>query len=157
MSEPGTTRMLLSHNFELPEDTFAKFSREEFAEIFAGGVREYPEIKCRQLNHPHWMVEIVFPTEDFSPFQVGEICANSLLEKREPENSTPPRHVLILAGLKKTPPLNNSPETLQTDEWGVDAVETLSPEAFLSSIDWEEKTAGKTIENVFKIQIAKYP
>lgn len=155
MSEPGTTRMLLSHNFELPEDTFAKFSREEFTAIFADGLSQYPEIKCRQLYHPHWMVEIIFPSEDFSPPQIGEVCANSLLKTRTPENKTPPRHVLILAGLKKTPPLGNSPEGLQTGEWGVDAVETLSAEGFLSSIGWEEKTAGKTIENVFKIQVTE--
>lgn len=155
MSEPGTTRMLLSHNFELPEDTFAKFSREEFTEIFAQGLKQYPKVKCAQLSHPHWMVEILFPTEDFSPPQIGEICANSLLQKRPAngENNIPSRYVLILAGLKTTPPLNNSPEGLQTGEWGVDAVETLSAEAFLSSIGWEEKTAGKTIENVFKIQV----
>ena len=78
-----------------------------------------------------------------------------MLKKRTPENNTPPRHVLILAGLKTTPPLGNSPEGLQTGEWGVDAVETLSPEGFLSSIGWEEKTAGKTVENVFKIQVTE--
>ena len=150
MSQPETTRMLISHNFDLSEETFRKFSREEFTQIFADGFSQYPEVKCRQVNHPHWIVEILFPNSVFSPPQIGEVCASALAQSR---NSTPRRDILILGGLKKTPPLSDSPDTLQSGEWGVDGVETLSADKFLSAIAWDEKTAGKTIENVFKVEL----
>jgi hypothetical protein len=38
---------------------------------------------------------------------------------------------------------------------GVDVVETQSAESFLMGMGWEEKTAGKTIEDVFKVERRK--
>ncbi|NER34343.1 MAG: DUF2656 domain-containing protein [Oscillatoria sp. SIO1A7] len=154
MSQSETTRMLISHNFDLPEDSFRKFSREEFTQIFADGFSQYPEVQCRQLSHPHWIVEILFP-KVFSPPQIGEICAGALAQSRSKDKGEgePGRDILILGGLKKTPPTSDSPETLQPGEWGVDGVETLSADRFLSAIAWNEKTAGKTIENVFKVEL----
>ncbi|NEN93995.1 MAG: DUF2656 domain-containing protein, partial [Okeania sp. SIO3H1] len=114
-----------------------------------------PKIKSRQLNHPHWMVEILFENQVFSPPQVGEKCAEALIEKRTIQKNDKDLivDVLILGGLKKTPPLSDSPDTLQTGEWGIDVVETHSAETFLNILNWEEKTAGKTIENIFKIEM----
>lgn len=63
--------------------------------------------------------------------------------------------ILILAGLKKTPPLSSDAEALQTGEWGVDVVETQSAESFLMAMGWEDKTAGKSIEDVFKVERRK--
>ncbi|MGL5064734.1 MAG: DUF2656 domain-containing protein [Microcoleus sp.] len=157
MIESRTGRMLLSHNFDLPEGGFESLSREDFTRVFAEGLSQYSGIKCRQLNHPHWMVEILFATDDFTPPQVGEFCAQCLVDKRMSQGKVDRDFpdVLILAGLKKTPPLSDDPEALQTGEWGVDVVETLSAESFLMGLGWEEKTAGKSIEDVFKVERRK--
>lgn len=157
MTESGTGRMLLSHNFDLPEGVFPALNREDLTRVFAEGLSQYSGIKCRQLNHPHWMVEILFPTNDFAPPQVGEFCAEALVDKRMSQGKVDGDFpdVLILAGLKKTPPLSDDPEALQTGEWGVDVVETASAESFLMALGWEEKTAGKSIKDVFKVERRK--
>lgn len=157
MTESGTGRMLLSHNFDMPEGVFPALSREDLTLVFAEGLSQYPEIKCRELNHPHWMVEVLFPNNDFSPPQVGEFCAQALLNRRmsqgKVDDSFP--DILILAGLKKTPPLSSDAEALQPGEWGVDLVETPSADSFLMGLGWEEKTSGKSIEDVFKVERRK--
>jgi hypothetical protein len=149
--------MLLSHNFDMPEGVFGPLSREDLTLVFAEGLSQYPQIKCRQLNHAHWMVEVLFSTKDFAPPQVGEFCAQALVDRRmsqgKVDDSFP--DVLILAGFKKTPPLSDDPEALQTGEWGVDVVETPSAESFLMAMGWEEKTSGKSIEDVFKVERRK--
>jgi Protein of unknown function (DUF2656) len=156
MTESGTGRMLLSHNFDLPEGVFLPLSREDLTLVFAEGLSQYPEIKCRQLNHAHWMVEVLF-SNNFAPPQVGEFCAQALVNKRRSQGKVDDSFpdVLILAGFKKTPPLSDDPEALQTGEWGVDVVETASAENFLMAMGWEEKTSGKSIEDVFKVERRK--
>ncbi|MDJ0518037.1 MAG: DUF2656 domain-containing protein [Trichodesmium sp. MO_231.B1] len=155
MTESQTGRMLLSHNFELSENTLPELNRAEFAQVFIDGLSKYPQLKCRQLNHPHWMVEILFENQVFSPPQVGEKCAQALIQKRITQKNGKDLiiDVLILGGLKKTPPLSDSPDTLQSGEWGVDVVETHGAETFLNTLQWDEKTAGKTIENIFKVEM----
>ncbi|MEG4323350.1 MULTISPECIES: DUF2656 domain-containing protein [unclassified Microcoleus] len=157
MTESGTGRMLLSHNFDMPEDVFPPLSREDLTRVFAEGLSQYPQIKCRELNHPHWMVEVLFPHQDFSPPQVGEFCAQALVDKRMSQGKVDGTFpdILILAGLKKTPPLSDDPEALQPGQWGVDVVETQSADSFLMALGWEEKTSGKSIEDVFKVERRK--
>ncbi|MDJ0511111.1 MAG: DUF2656 domain-containing protein [Crocosphaera sp.] len=158
MSEFETVRMLLSHNFDISNDIFPELSLQDFTQVFVEGLSQYDRVKCRHLNHPHWMVEILFPKNSFSPAQMGEMCADDLLSKRMSQrnkNDSFP-DILILAGLKNTPPLSDSPDTLQTGEWGVDVVETASAEKFLTELGWEEKTAEKTIDQVFKVERLKH-
>ncbi|MEL4896633.1 DUF2656 domain-containing protein [Crocosphaera sp. Alani8] len=159
MTEVETGRMLLSHNFDISNDIFPELSLEEFTQVFIDGLSQYDGVRCRQLSHPHWMVEIVFFKNKFSSLQVGELCADALVNKRiaqkNQDNSIP--DILILGGLKTTPPNGSSPDTLQPGEWGVDVVETTSAEDFLTALGWEEKTAGKTIDNVFKVERVTYP
>ncbi|GBF81047.1 DUF2656 domain-containing protein [Aphanothece sacrum] len=152
-----TGRMFLSHNFDISEDIFPQLSREEFTQVFTEGLSAYTQIKCRQLNHPHWIVEIVFSSDYFSPSEIGSLCSKVLLEKRISQTTTDSYlpDILILGGVKTTPALNDSTDTLQTGEWGVDVVETESAEKFLVAIEWEEKTANKTINDVFKIEKRK--
>jgi len=157
MTKSGTGRMLLSHNFDMPEGVFPPLSREDLTQVFAEGLSQYSQIKCRQLKHAHWMVEILFSTHDFAPPQVGELCAEALVDKRKSQGKVDDSFpdVLILAGFKKTPPLSDDPEALQTGEWGVDVVETPSADSFLLAMGWEEKTSGKSIEDVFKVERRK--
>jgi len=63
--------------------------------------------------------------------------------------------ILILAGLKKTPLLISAPDALQTRECRVDVVETWSAESFLIAMGWEDKTADKSMEDVFKVERRK--
>ncbi|MBL1211424.1 DUF2656 family protein, partial [Geminocystis sp. GBBB08] len=36
-------------------------------------------------------------------------------------------------------------------DWGVDVVETLSPEEFLKSINWDSLISGRASEEIFKV------
>ena len=154
ITEEKMERMLLSYNFTMTEDLVPKLNIDEFTKVFSEGLSEHKNINCRQLIHPHWMVEILFPVDKISPIQVGELCVRALGEKRKhqvsEENSLP--ETLFLAGRKTTPPLSNNPEGLQTGEWGVDVVESSCAADFLLEIGWPEKTANKSENQVFKIE-----
>jgi hypothetical protein len=144
--------MLLSHNFDISPEVLPELSRAEFAEVFELGLAAQPQIRCRPIHHPHWTVEILFPVPECSPQQVGEICAQALVERRLPQvhsGATP--EILVLGGLKTTPPTSDSPDALQPGEWGVDVVETASGEVFLQAIAWETTIAQKPADTIFKV------
>ena len=155
MSNSTTGRMLLSHNFELKDNIFPQLSREEFAQVFIDGFQNDKKIACSLIENPHWMVEILFPSDEFSPDKIGQLCAKILEQKRnsqKPDNVKMP-DILILGGKKTTPPLNDSPTSLQPGEWGVDVVETASADSFLTALNWDERVKDKPIDRVFKIEI----
>lgn len=138
--------MLLSHNFNISPEVVPVLSRAEFTTIFAENLGD--QIQCQMLDNPHWIVEVLFPIDLFSPQQVGELCAQALASHRQPSGTL---EILILGGLKTTPPTSDSPAALQPDNWGVDVVETSSSEEFLRSIDWEKMIADKPAENIFRV------
>ena len=146
--------MLLSHNFNISSNILPELDRNEFNQVFAEGLKEQKNIHCQQLSHPHWMVKIAFPLDEISPVQVGELCINALVEKRKEQISTHASlpQTLFLAGKKTTPPLNDNPEGLQTGQWGVDVVETVSAKDFLAQIDWQQVVTTKNEKDVFKIE-----
>ena len=155
MSDSKTGRMLLSHNFDLQDSVFPQLSREEFAKVFIDGFQDDKNITCSSIDNPHWIVEIIFPSDEFSADKIGQFCANILEQKRKsqkPDNVKLP-DILILAGKKTTPPLNNSPTSLQPGEWGVDVVETASTDSFLAALNWDARVEQKPIDSVFKIEI----
>lgn len=155
MLEQFPGRMLLSHNFDVDLDTIPALSREEFAEVFQSGLSAYEHLQCRLVNHPHWTVEILFPTNEFSPQQVGELCAKALAEKRQSQQLSADMNpeILVLGGIKTTPPTSDSPDALQPGNWGVDVVETHSGETFLQAIAWDTTIAQKPAESVFKVEL----
>jgi hypothetical protein len=67
-------RMLLSHNFDISSAIVPALSREEFAEVFQAGLSQSHLLQSRLVNHPHWIVEILFPIAHFTPVQVGELA-----------------------------------------------------------------------------------
>jgi hypothetical protein len=138
--------MLLSHNFNISPDVVPALSRTEFTTIFAENLGD--QIQCQLLDNPHWIVEVLFPIDLFSPQQVGELCAQALASQRQPAGNL---DILILGGLKTTPPTSDSPAALQPGNWGVDVVETSSSEEFLRSIDWDKMIADKPAENIFRV------
>jgi len=156
MTESQTGRMLLSHNFDLADKTFS-LSREEFTQVFMDGLDPYPDINCSAIDHSHWVVEIVFSSQQYSPAQIGEFCAQALENKRQKQikdNQNFP-DILILGGRKTTPPLSDAVNALQPNQWGVDVVETHSADDFLAAMGWEEQTAGKTLDDIFKVEKKK--
>ncbi|WP_339393118.1 DUF2656 domain-containing protein [Nostoc sp. UHCC 0870] len=156
-------RMLLAHNFDISGDIVPALSREEFAQVFQVGLSAYEHLQCRLVNHPHWTVEILFPTNEFSPQQVGKMCAQALAEKRRSPtvehspsqqlNADTIPEILVLGGIKTTPPTSDSPDALQPGDWGVDVVETYSGAAFLQAIAWDATIAQKPPDSVFKVEL----
>lgn len=150
-----TGRMLLSHNFDLYDKVFDELTREEFAQVFIDALNSKDNIDVSFIDNPHWNVEILFSTTEFTPQKIGELCAQALKLQRlqhKPETAKLP-NILILAGKKTTPPINSSPSSLQPGEWGVDVVETASVSTFLTAIRWEERIYTRPVENIFKIEL----
>jgi len=145
--------MLLSHNFDVSPEMIPPLSREEFTEVFRIGLSDRPSCQTRLVNHPHWIVEILFEHHQFSPKQIGEFCAEALANKRIGQGIAPQSlpNILVLGGIKTTPPTSNSPDALQTGDWGVDVVETVSADSFLQGISWEATIASKPIAEIFKV------
>jgi Protein of unknown function (DUF2656) len=145
-------RMLLSHNFDVSPDLFTVLSREEFTAVFAEGLSAQKTLQCRMVENPHWIVEVLFATDEFSPEHLGKLCAQALAKKRRIQQDTVPE-ILALGGLKTTPPTSDSPDALQPGNWGVDVVETQSAKAFLQSIGWENTIAQRPPDSVFKVEV----
>ncbi len=152
MTDSPALRMLLSHNFDLADPKVPILSREAFTQLFSDGFAARPEVACRQLDNPHWIVEIVCPAHFSSPQQVGEDCARILADSRAAALGTIDFDILVLGGIKTTPATNNSPDALQPNQWGVDVVETKSGAKFLRSIDWENTIASKPAASIFKVE-----
>jgi Protein of unknown function (DUF2656) len=145
-------RMLLSHNFDIADGSLAALSREEFTEIFRAGLSDDMRVQCRSIAHPHWIMEILF-AGDLRANAVGSECARILAQHRQ--QATGHRaDILILGGVKTTPPTSTDPDALQPDEWGVDVVETSSGDRFLTSIDWDATIAQKPADSIFKVELA---
>ena len=147
--------MLLSHNFDVSPEVVPPLSREKFAEVFKSGLGSEEHLRSRLVDHPHWTVEILFPIPEFSPQQVGELCAQAIAAKRRSQQveAAALPEILVLGGIKTTPPTSASPDTLQPGEWGVDVVETRSGEAFLQSIAWDATIAQKPADSIFKVEL----
>jgi hypothetical protein len=157
MQDQSTGRMLLSHNFNLSNQELPTFEKSEFAKIFIEGLEEQENIKCSLIDNPHWVVEIVFPTDEFEPQEIGQMCGQILISKRKSQQPDSPVAIdtLILGGKKATPVTSASPTSLQTGEWGVDVVETTQADEFLAAINWHNLTAGKSGDQIFKIEFLK--
>lgn len=149
----ATTRMLLSHNCTLPDGQVSSLSRDDFASVFITGLKLHADITCSLIENPHWMVEVLFDAEQTSPTEVATLCAQSLSSQRlaDPAKSIDRFTVMLLGGVKTTPAMGTSPTSLQTGEWGVDVVETTSPEQFLAGLNWETVIASKPPEQIFKV------
>ncbi len=157
MNQPTTERMLLAHNFNLPQKQLPPLNREEFAQIFIDGLKFQDDINCSLINNSHWVVEILFPINDFMPKEIGAICGQILLNKRQKQKSSDQimPDILILGGKKTSPPRSISPASLQPGEWGVDVIETDSAKTFLTAIEWELKTSKRPVENIFKVELLR--
>jgi Protein of unknown function (DUF2656) len=146
--------MLLSHNFAIVDRRLPALSRDEFTAIFSQGFQSYPAVICRQIENPHWIVELCFPADQLSPPQLGELCGQFLASARRvahPQLSIP--DILVLGGMKTSPVTSSSPTSLQPGEWGVDVVETAEAQTFLAQISWDSTIENKAPDTIFKVEI----
>ena len=149
-------RMLLSHNFNLRNNELPALVREDFAGVFINGLKG-TNIKCSYIQNPHWVVEILYPIEEFEPKEIGQMCGEILTSKRKSQqpDSKLPTDTLILGGRKTSPATSMSPTSLKSGEWGVDVVETAQASVFLEDIAWEKMIADKPSDDIFKIEFLK--
>ena len=155
MSDSSTGRMLLSHNFDLRHSELPALKREDFAQVFADGLKGKEGVKCSYIENPHWVVEILFPADKYEAKEIGQMCGEILTSKRKQQSSALTTDTLILGGKKTTPATSMSPTSLKTGEWGVDVVETLQANAFLESINWDSLSADKPSDGIFKLEFLK--
>ncbi|MEL7083994.1 MAG: DUF2656 family protein [Cyanobacteria bacterium J06597_1] len=154
MTDTFTARMLLSHNHDVEDDVLPSLTRTEFAAVFGDRLSQRTELACQEIEHAHWVCEIRFDESQLSPEQVGELCAQALLDARRPQlsNGQTMPDVLILGGKKSTPVANPVPNALLTGEWGVDVVETPSGSDFLGAMNWDAAIAARPEGTVFKVE-----
>ena len=145
--------MLLSHNCTLPSGQVSELSHDDFANVFIEGLKPYSDIQCSLIENPHWIVEVLFDDQQKNPTEVAKLCAQSLCTQRSAETGREIQSytIMLLGGIKTTPVLGSSPTSLQPGEWGVDVVETSSPDQFLAGLNWESVTASKSPEEIFKV------
>ena len=151
-----TARMLLSHNHDVDDEVVPALSRSEFSAVFSDRLSKRPDMTCQAIEHPHWVCEIRFDESQLTPQQVGELCAEALLDARRPQlgadRAMP--HILILGGKKSTPVTNPVPNALLTGEWGVDVVETPLASSFLEEMNWDAAVAARPQGSVFKVEVS---
>ena len=147
------TRMLLSHNCTLADDQVSPLNRADFAHVFMSALKPHQAIRCSLIDNPHWIVEVLFDPQQHSSTDVAMLCAQSLSSRRlaDPYPKLDNHTVMLLGGIKTTPALGSSPTSLRPGEWGVDVVETVSPQEFLAGINWETAIASKPSEQIFKV------
>ncbi|MFM2304101.1 MAG: hypothetical protein RLZZ135_1511 [Cyanobacteriota bacterium] len=153
MNNPQALRMLFSHNFDIADEKVPALSRSAFTQVFIEGFKSTPEIKCRQVDNPHWILEVVAPAQLLTPQQVGEKCAQILAASRRESIGSINFDFLILGGIKTTPATSDSPDALQLNQWGVDVVETRSGEQFLKSINWASTISAKPADSIFSVEL----
>lgn len=145
--------MLLSHNFAVSVNRLPWLDRPSFTQVFSEGWSDRSDLSVRLLEHPHWIVEIVFSPDSLAPADLGELCAITLAAKRRSQVSESLPDILVLGGIKNTPATSSNPDGLQTGDWGVDVVETESAEQFLTEINWAGMTAARPPEAIFKVEL----
>ena len=143
------TRLLLSHNHNIPDTVAPSLSIPEFCRAFTQILPPSDGWSINPLSHPHWRCAL---TTDRSAQQAGEALVNALVNYRQVQTQTSLTYsVLALGGLKTTPPSSDHPHALQPGEWGVDIVETPTVEEFLASINWDTLSASRPATDVFKV------
>ncbi len=144
--------MLLSHNFALTDDRVKCLDRDAFAAIFIERL-EADGIVGQLIDNPHWIVDLRFDPAVNSAAEVGDCCAQALLAFRQLEQPKLLPQILILGGLKSTPPTSPSPLALQPGEWGVDVVETADGDGFLAGIGWDATIATRDPATIFQVRL----
>ena len=147
---PAITRMLLSHNFNVNAGVIPALSRAAFTQVFVDALSDCA--KCRLVDNPHWIVEVLFDADKITPAQLGDRYLKALAEHRQStlERTIQLPQYLALGGLKTTPAMTSSPDSLQPNDWGVDVVETGDADRFLEGLGWDTAIADRPVDHVFQ-------
>ena len=145
-----TTRMLLSHNFDITDAAIPALSRAAFTDVFVQALEDCGT--CRLVDNAHWIVEVRFDEQQFTPVQMGDRYVQALASARRSTLTADTQfpEILALGGLKSTPPMSASPDSLQMNEWGVDVVETANADAFLAGLGWDGTVSTRAPGTIFK-------
>ena len=145
-----TSRMLLSHNFNVNAGIIPALSRAGFTQVFVEALSDCA--KCRLVENPHWIVEVLFDADKIAPAQLGDRYLKALAEHRQStlDSTIQLPQYLALGGLKTTPAMTSSPDSLQPNDWGVDVVETGDADRFLEGLGWDTAIADRPVDHVFK-------
>ena len=149
MADQPDSRMLLSHNFTLPESEVHPLNREEFADVFSKAFADKAGIEAAYIENPHWIVEVRYAKVRYTAESAGELCAETLANYRT-ENKAAGFTVMALGGRKTTSPKGGR-NSLQQGEWGVDVVETKKPDEFLEEMNWDKISGAKPADSIFKV------
>jgi hypothetical protein len=144
-------RFLLSHNFNIPTTLAPALTVDEFCAAFATYLDQHLAAPCTvaPINHPHWRCEV---TVEAPPIAVGQALVAALGQARSQQlHGSIAYQILALGGLKTTPATSPDPTALQPGEWGVDVVETLDPQAFLTTLGWDKLVAGRSADEMFQV------
>ena len=146
----ATTRMLLSHNFDVNAGVIPMLSRTAFTQVFIDALSDCAN--CRLVDNPHWIVEVLFNADTITPAQLGDRYLKALVQYRQStlQGTIQLPQYLALGGLKSTPAMTNSPDSLQPNEWGVDVVETEDADRFLEGLGWDATVADRPVGTIFK-------
>ena len=147
---PTTSRMLLSHNFNVNAGIIPALSRAAFTQIFVEALSDCA--RCHLVDNPHWIVEVLFDADKVTPAQLGDRYLKALAQYRQStlESTTQLPQYLALGGLKTTPAMTSSPDSLQPNDWGVDVVETEDSDRFLEGLGWDAMIADRPVDHIFK-------
>ena len=145
-----TSRMLLSHNFNVNAGVIPALSRAAFTQVFIDALSDCAE--CRLVDNPHWIVEVLFDTDKIAPAQLGDRYLTALAQHRQGtlDRTIQLPQYLALGGLKTTPAMTSSPDSLQPTDWGVDIVETGDSDRFLEGLGWDTMIADRPVDHIFK-------
>ncbi|MCP9917207.1 DUF2656 family protein [Cyanobium sp. ATX 6F1] len=138
------TSFVLSHNFQLPNEKYNELREGSLVALLSHGLAN--GIAIEGLVHPHWRAKITAPLE---PIALARLLGQSLRSERVKAGESDAYTVLLLGGRKDQAAQPGSP--LQAGMWGVDMVETTTPQAFLSALSWEAMKASRALDAVFEV------
>lgn len=138
------TVFVLSHNLQVQDSNVPSLTPAELAEGLSAAC---PSIQAASaLNHGHWMIRIEAAV---SVEQLAQELAHGWLEMRSQKGHKADHVVMALGGRKDTEGAPGSP--LEKGFWGVDVVESRSPDEFLQAINWSALKQARPEDAVFEV------
>jgi hypothetical protein len=138
------TSFVLSHNLQIQDSSVPALAFD----ALAAGLKEHCSsiTTAEVLSHPHWKLRLESTAD---PAVFAHELATAWRSVRQAMGHNTHHAVLALGGRKDSVGSPGAP--LQQGGWGVDVVETVDPEAFLTSINWTGLTASRPADGVVEV------
>ena len=138
------TVFVLSHNLQVQDPNVPSLTPAELAEGLSAAC---PSVQSASaLNHGHWMIRVEAAV---SVEQLAQELAHGWLAMRAQKGHKADHVVMALGGRKDTDGAPGSP--LEKGFWGVDVVESRSPDEFLQAINWPALKQARPEDAVFEV------